>query len=89
MGDYYGRHSCKQFTRGIPILFVYKVWCVNTPNGYLLKFVVYQGKIPHCNEKREKKFGKAASRLVRMIDEFSSDVKLVPFIFNLATCLPA
>jgi DNA excision repair protein ERCC-6 len=29
--DNYGRHSCKQFTRGKPIRFGYKMWCLNIP----------------------------------------------------------
>jgi DNA excision repair protein ERCC-6 len=42
----HGCHSCKQFIRGKPIRFGYNMWCLNTPNGYLLNFVAYQGKKP-------------------------------------------
>lgn len=31
---YFGRHSCKQFIKGKPLRFGYKVWCLNTPSGY-------------------------------------------------------
>jgi hypothetical protein len=57
------------------------MWCLNTHTGYLLKFDVYQGKSPCCNEEYENKFGKAASPLIRMIDEFSTDVKYLPISF--------
>lgn len=33
MVKYFGRHSCKQFIRGKPIRFGYKVWCLNTKDG--------------------------------------------------------
>lgn len=46
MVAYYGRHGCKQFIRGKPIRFGYKVLCLNTPDGYLIDFDVYQGKNP-------------------------------------------
>jgi DNA excision repair protein ERCC-6 len=41
---YFGRHGCKQFVRGKPIRFGYKVWCINTVTGYLISFDFYQGK---------------------------------------------
>lgn len=43
MVPYYGRHNCKQFIRGKPIRFGYKVWCLNTRLGYLVQFEPYQG----------------------------------------------
>ena len=42
MVPYYGRHSCKQFIRGKPIRFGYKVWMLSTSLGYLVKFEPYQ-----------------------------------------------
>jgi hypothetical protein len=44
MVAYYGPHSCKQFLREKPVRYGYKVWCINTPNGYLLSFEVYPGQ---------------------------------------------
>ncbi|XP_055306911.1 piggyBac transposable element-derived protein 3-like, partial [Sitodiplosis mosellana] len=32
---YYGKHGCKQFIKGKPIRFGYKVWSLCTPSGYL------------------------------------------------------
>ena len=43
MVPYYGRHSCKQFIRGKPIRFGYKVWMLSTSLGYVVKFEPYQG----------------------------------------------
>jgi DNA excision repair protein ERCC-6 len=44
MLPYYGRHSMKQFIRGKPIRFGYKVWSLNTPVGYCIQFEPYQGR---------------------------------------------
>ncbi|XP_053389577.1 piggyBac transposable element-derived protein 3-like [Mercenaria mercenaria] len=43
MIPYYGRHGAKQFIRGKPIRFGYKMWALTTPLGYLLQFEPYQG----------------------------------------------
>jgi len=43
MVPYYGRHSAKQFIRGKPIRFGYKVWSLNTPLGYCAQMDPYQG----------------------------------------------
>ncbi len=48
MIPYFGRHGAKQFIRGKPIRFGYKVWCMNTPLGYLINFDPYQGKIDNA-----------------------------------------
>ncbi|KAJ8909953.1 hypothetical protein NQ315_004020 [Exocentrus adspersus] len=66
---YFGHHSCKQFIRGKPVRFRYKVWCLNTPSGYLINFEVYQGKNPRSNQEYEGYFGKATAPLVQMIEE--------------------
>ncbi|XP_039286300.1 piggyBac transposable element-derived protein 3-like isoform X1 [Nilaparvata lugens] len=63
---YFGRHSCKQFIRGKPIRFGYKVCCLNTFNGYLVVVEVYQDKSVHSYDKD---FGKAAAPMVRMLNE--------------------
>lgn len=43
MAPYYGHHGAKQFIRGKPIRYGFKVWCLNTPNGYLVQMEPYQG----------------------------------------------
>ncbi|KAF0724401.1 piggyBac transposable element-derived protein 3-like [Aphis craccivora] len=70
---YFGRHSCKQFIRGKPIRFGYKVWCLNTKDGYLVNFELYQGKSPKANTVYEQLFGKAASPLLVLIDEIREE----------------
>ena len=44
MEPYYGHHPSKQFLRGKPVRFGYKVWCLATSTGYLVKFTPYTGK---------------------------------------------
>lgn len=41
---YYGHHGLKQFIRGKPIRFGYKLWALCASNGYCYKFVFYTGK---------------------------------------------
>ena len=43
MIPYYGRHGAKQFIRGKPIRFGYKMWALTTALGYVLQFEPYQG----------------------------------------------
>ena len=43
MVPYYGRHSAKQFIRGKPICFGYKMWVLTTALGYVVQFEPYQG----------------------------------------------
>lgn len=44
MVPYFGRHSAKQFIRGKPIRYGYKMWCLCDHFGYLMQFEPYQGK---------------------------------------------
>lgn len=66
---YFGRHGCKQFIRGKPVRFGYKVWCLNAPSGYLINFEIYQGKNPRSNPNYELVFGKPTAPLLQMIEE--------------------
>lgn len=66
---YYGKHGCKQFIRGKPIRFGFKMWCLNTSTGYLINFDVYQGKNPKANTHYEEALGKCAAPLASMIEE--------------------
>lgn len=43
MIPYYGGHGAKQFIRGKPIRFGYKMWVLATPLGYCVQFEPYQG----------------------------------------------
>ena len=53
MIEYFGRHGCKQYIRGKPIRFGYKVWSLNTHHGYLVNFEIYQGKAVGSNNEYE------------------------------------
>jgi len=81
MIKYFGRHGCKQFIRGKPIRFGYKVWCLNTILGYLVDFEIYQGKSINVNEFYEKLFGKATAPLLGIIDNLPENKKLLPYHF--------
>lgn len=81
MISYFGRHGCKQFIKGKPLRFGYKVWSLCTPSGYLVNFEIYQGKNPRANSTYEERFGKCAAPLVSMIDDFSPEVQNLPFCF--------
>ncbi|XP_044766308.1 piggyBac transposable element-derived protein 3-like [Coccinella septempunctata] len=83
MIKYFGKHSCKQFIRGKPIRFGYKMWCLNSTSGYLVNFDLYQGKNPRGNSKYEVQFGKCAAPLINMIDEFPEHCKHLPIKFYL------
>lgn len=86
MVRYYGRHGCKQFLKGKPIRFGYKVWCLNSSSGYLINFEIFQGKNTTNNETYEKLFGKSATPLVIMLDEMpQNELPYQIFVDNLFT----
>ena len=43
MIPYFDKRSAKQFIRGKPIGFGYKMWVLTTPLGNVLQFEAYQG----------------------------------------------
>lgn len=79
MVKYYGKHSCKQFIRGKPIRFGYKLWSLCTVDGYLVSFEIYQEKFYKGNPQYEKHFGKAAAPLLTLLDEFEEGKKKLPY----------
>ena len=88
---YFGRHGCKQFIKGKPLRFGYKVWSLCTPSGYLVNFEIYQGNNPRSNPQYEAIFGKCAAPLLSMIDDFPPYVQELPLSFyfdNLFTGFP-
>lgn len=85
MVKYYGRHGCKQFIRGMPIRFGYKM-SLNTKDGYLVNFDLYQGKSPKANTDHslcliETLFEKAASPLLVMLDEIPLEKRQLRYHF--------
>lgn len=86
MIKYFGRCGLKQFIKGKPIRFGYKVWCLNAENGYLVAFEVYQGAGPKPNEEYNKLYGKCTAPLVRMLDDLpEKDLPYQIFTDNLFT----
>ncbi|XP_030751327.1 piggyBac transposable element-derived protein 3-like [Sitophilus oryzae] len=79
MVKYYGRHSCKQFIRGKPIRFGYKMWCLNTKDGYLINFDLYQGKNPRANVSDEILYGKCTAPLKMMLRELPEGKIRLPY----------
>ena len=87
MVEYFGRHSCKQAIRNKPIRFGYKVWCQNTPSGYLVAFDLYQGKTYQGNEELEANLGKAPATVLHLLSMYGSkkDYPYHIFMDNLFT----
>ncbi|KAF2882473.1 hypothetical protein ILUMI_23698, partial [Ignelater luminosus] len=77
MVEYFGRHGCKQCIRNKPIRFGYKVWCLNTPEGYLINCEIYQEKNPNSNSIYAS-FGKCAAPLIQMLDGLPARIKHLP-----------
>ena len=44
MVPYFGTHGSKMFIRGKPVRFGFKLWCLCTSTGYMLKAIPYSGK---------------------------------------------
>ncbi|KAK9746280.1 Transposase IS4 [Popillia japonica] len=59
--------------------FGYKVWSMNTKEGYLVNFEVYQGKCIVDNNAHDSKFGKASAPFVRMVENLPE--KKLPYQF--------
>ena len=83
MVPYYGHHKAKQYIKGKPIKFGYKLWCLCDRLGYLIQFEPYQGR----TEKKVYGVGGDAildllselpeSQYVIYADRFFSSLKLV------------
>ena len=79
MIEYFGRHVCKQCIRGKPIRFGYKVWCLNTGDGYLASFDLYQGQTYEGNKENEEVFGKCGATVLKNLHSLSADKQKLPF----------
>ena len=49
MVPYFGKHGAKQYIRGKPIKFGYKLWVLAKPLGYCVQFRSYVGKAIHLD----------------------------------------
>lgn len=84
MIPYYGHHSCKQFIRGKPIRFGFKMWCLNTSGGYLLQCELYQGA---GTVSVDKEVGMTGSVVLDLISELPADRPYLLYFDNLFTSL--
>ena len=82
MIPYFGKHSAKQYIKGKPINFGYKVWCLNTNNGYLIQCDPYSGKGDY-----NPKLGLRGSVVTKLIRKLPSDFKFNVTFDNLFTSL--
>ena len=70
MIPYFAKHFAKQYMKGKPINFGYKVWCLNTNNGYLIQCEPYSGKGDY-----NPKHGLGVSVVTKLIQKLPSDFK--------------
>lgn len=82
MKPYYGRHGMKQYIRGKPIRFGFKIWCLTTFDGYLIKCSVYTGAGNKCEGK-----SLGSSVIEKLCLIFLNDDSII-FIDNYITSLP-
>ena len=77
--EYFGRSSMKQHIIQKPIRFGYKVWCLNTPEGYLISFEPYQGKSGQYDEELAKVYGKSSSTVLSLLSRLPQETQELPF----------
>ncbi|XP_050313088.1 piggyBac transposable element-derived protein 3-like [Anthonomus grandis grandis] len=78
MVPYYGGHGSKQFIRGKPIRWGYKVWVGTTKKGYIEWFEPYQGSTTIISEKY-RPLGLGASVVLQFADIIQSQCEKAPF----------
>lgn len=71
MVPYYGHHGCKQFIRGKPIRYGFKLWTGTTSGGYVIWFEPYQGAKSEIDPKY-KELGLGPSVVLQYADVISS-----------------
>ena len=79
---YFGKHSAKQYIKGKPIKFGYKLWCLNTNFGYLIQCDPYSGKGNH-----NAKLGLGGSVVARLVNKLPSEFSFNVTFDNLFTSL--
>lgn len=67
MVPYFGRHGCKQFIKGKPIRWGYKLWVGCTKNGYINWFEPYQGASTHISP-QYREYGVGAGVVLTYVD---------------------
>nr|XP_023012649.1 piggyBac transposable element-derived protein 3-like [Leptinotarsa decemlineata] len=82
MVPYFGRHGSKQFIKGKPIRWGYKLWTGTTSKGYIEWFEPYQGSTTNLSE-RYKNLGLGASVILSFADALVSEKGCLTFHFFL------
>ena len=82
MVPYFGMHSAKQFIRGKPIRFGFKVWSMNTQLGYCIQLDPYQGADVRVSE-----LGLGGSVVLNLVQALPAG-KCSLFFDNFFTSLP-
>ena len=72
MIPYFDKRSAKQFIRGKPIRFGYKMWALTTPLGYVLHFEAYQGA--HGRQTEYLGLGIGGSVVIGLISEVQEEI---------------
>lgn len=80
MCEYFGKHGCKQFMKGKPIRFGYKLWCLCTPLGYLVSTEPYQGKYGVATDSKND-LGLGGSVVVDMVGRLKTKTDLCFHVF--------
>lgn len=65
---YFGRHGLKQFIRGKPIRFGYKLWALCGSNGYCFKFDLYCGAETSTNAAKNQDLNLGTRVVVNLLD---------------------
>ena len=83
MVPYFGRHSLKQYIKGKPVKFGFKLWALASNDGYMANFIPYAGK-SHQYDKVFGVGGSAVRELVDPLPAMDKDGRAI-FIDNLFT----
>ena len=89
MVEYFGKHGCKQSIRNKPTRFGYKIWCQNSPSGYLITFEPYQGKFSTIDSTdAANKFGKCAATVLQLLNQYSTNTNTECSKCDVGLCVP-
>ena len=69
----FDKHNAKQFIRGKPVRFGYKMWVLTTPLGYVLQFEAYQGARGRQTEYPG--LGMGGSVVIDLISELQEEIR--------------
>ena len=85
MIPYYGKHGTKQFIRGKPIRFGFKLWCLTSTKGYLFHAEPYCGS---DTKLKDTGLGQGADVVLGQIEKCNLSSGCTLTFDNLFTSLP-